>query len=221
MKNSENHSNEILIVFLSRDDPKRWWCKQYRNIQIPERWDFLPSGDTYITRQVKRMGSHWVAKKHAKGYTITLGIMAPIENIKVAKELAEKTKTEREAKRTTSRKQREKKEAEYKEHFAEAVYKYLDFTPEHKKLALDIASNVSESATQVSSGRVGRTKMLSFENKVILATRAYIRHRYTKYEDKLSDSGSLSKLPYNLYREVKAEAKEEIDNFFKRYRKRR
>jgi len=191
-----------------------------------EGWESLPPGDAFVTRQVKLMGPHWVAKNAAKGYTKTLGIWAPKENIEAAQRLAEETSAQREAKRVVSRTQRQKQEAKYREQFAEAVSEYLDFAPKHEQLAHDIAKAVAERATEVGSERVGRTRKLSLEEKARLAARAHIRHNCTKYEDRLFDSEFQSELGHYLsrkiksYGEIKSEAEEAVDKFLNRHRKR-
>lgn len=221
MLGKSDHSEEILWVYPPRTETEKWWCRQYGNIDIPEGWESLPPGDAFVTRQVKLMGPYWVAVKAAKGYTRTLGIWAPEENIDAARKLAVETKVQREAKQAISRKQREKQEAKYREQFSEAVHDYLDFVPRHEQLARNIAEAVAEHATQVGSERVGRTRKLSLEEKAALAALAYIRHNYTKYEDRLLDSESPLETDEYLYREIKSEANEEVDKFLNNHRKRR
>ena len=165
------------------------------------------------------MGPHWVAKKRAKGYTKTLGIWAPKENIEAAKKLAEETTAQREAKRVVSRKQREKQEAKYRERFAEAVYEYLNFSRRYRKLARDIAKAVAERATEVGSERVGRTSKLTLEEKAMLAARAHIRHNYTKYDDKLVNPEPILDPHSYSYHEIKSEAEEDVDEFLDKQRK--
>jgi len=218
--NMQDHSDEILWVYPPRSESENWWCRQYGNIEIPKGWESLPPGDAFVTRQVKLMGPHWVAKKAAKGYTRTLGIWAPKENIEAAQKLAEETTAQREAKRVVSRKQRERQEAKYQERFAEAVYEYLGFSPRHEKLARDIAKSVAERATEVGSERVGRTSKLTLEEKAMLAARAHIRHNYTKYEDQLLGFEFPLEPDDDLYREVKSEAQEAVDEFLDRHRRR-
>jgi len=165
------------------------------------------------------MGPHWVAKEPAKGYTRTLGIWALKENIEAVQPLAEETGIQRGVKRAISQAQRGRKEAKYRDQFAEAVYEYLDFEPKHKKLAREIAKEMAEHATQVSSGRVGRTRKLTLEDKAALATRAYIWHNYTHYEDQLLEFGFDLKPGDYLYQEVKGEAREAVDEFLSHHRK--
>lgn len=216
--NNQDHSDEILWVYPPRTESENWWCRQYGNIEIPEGWESLPPGDAFVTRQVKLMGPHWVAKKRAKGYTTTLGIWAPKENIEAAKKLAEETTAQREAERVVSREQREKKEAKYRERFAEAVYAYLNFSRSYQKLARDIAKAVTELAMEVGSERVGRTSKLTLEEKAMLAARAHIRHNYTVYEDQLLGFDFPLEPDDYLYREIKSEAQEAVDEFLYRHR---
>ena len=217
--NNQDHSDEILWVYPPRTESENWWGPQYGNIEIPEGWESLPPGDAFVTRQVKLMGPHWVAKKPAKGYTRTLGIWAPKENIESAMKLAEETVAQREAKRVVSRKQRERQEAKYQERFAEAVYEYLSFSRRHEKLARDIAKAFAERATEVGSERVGRTRKLVLEEKAMLAARAHIRHNYTRYEDQLIGFEFPLESSDFLYREVKSQAQEAVDEFLSRHRR--
>jgi len=221
MPNKPGHSDEILWVYPPRTESESWWCRQYGSVEMPEGWESLPPGDAFVTRQVKSMGPHWIAKKPAKGYTRTLGIWAPKENIEAARKLAEETRRQREVKRLISRSQREKQEAKYREQFTEAVYEYLGFAPKHEQLACDIAKAVAEHATQVGSERVGRTSKLPLEEKAMLAARAYIRHNYTKYEDQLLDFEFPLEPGDYLYREIKSEADEAVEEFSNSHRKRR
>ena len=62
---------------------------------------------------------------------------------------------------------------------------WLAFAPEHEFVARDIAVHAARRAAQVGSGRVGRTKTLTLEERAALAARADIRHRYTDYDEHL------------------------------------
>ena len=85
-------------------------------------------------------------------------------------------------------------------------------------MARDIAKSVAEHATQVGSERVGRTRKLSLEEKAMLAARAYIRHNYTAYEDQLLEFGFDLEAGDFLYREVRSEAQEAVDEFLSHHR---
>lgn len=221
MANQKDHSDEILWVYPPRKESESWWCRQYGNIEIPAEWESVLPGDPFVTRQVKTMGPHWVAIRPAKGYTKTLGIWAPKQNIEATLKLAEETKARREAKRAVSRGQREKQETKYQAQFAQAVYVFLEFAPEHENLARTIARAVAERATEVGSERVGRTSKLPLEEKAMLATRAYIRHNHTRYEDKLMDFEFPLKPGDYMYREIRSDADEAVAKFLAKHRRRR
>ncbi len=215
-----DHSDEILRVWPSRSDDKAWWSPLYGDIDTPSGWDSQGPGDPFITRRIKQMGPHWVVLKRRKGYTETLGILAPVANIEAAKRLAEETAARRSTARDRSREQRTRREVDCRQLFIEAVLGYLDFAPRHQELARKIAEAVASRATEVGSGRVGRMAKLSLENKAELAARAHIRHKYTKYEDRLIREG-LFDIDKEIHRSIRADAQEDVDRFLRRHRQRR
>ena len=219
MPRKKDHSDEILWVYPPRGDEEDHWCKDYGNIKIPLGWAFLPAGDAFTTRAAKAMGPHWLEVKAARGYTRKLGIWAPEQNIDAAIKLAQETQKQRELKRKASQEQREKQETRYRNQFAEAVYTYLDFAPRYRKLAHKIAQETAERATVVGSERVGRTKKLTLEDKAALATRAYIRHNHTRYDDKLAGPELILGPHSYLHHEIRTEAEEEVDEFLDKHRR--
>ena len=87
----------------------------------------------------------------------------------------------------------------------------------------DLYSNVTglefHLAAEVGSGRVGRTRMLSLEERASLAARAVIRHRHTSYEDDLFDASMDDPWDEGFwYREIKTEAQRAVDDFLNRHR---
>lgn len=158
-----------------------------------------------------------MALKARKGYTETLGLLAPAANIQEANRLAQETQARREATRARSREQRARQEGAYRQVFTEAVLHYLDFNPRYQALARKIAEKVAKQATEVGSGRVGRTEKLTLERKAELAARAYIRHRYTGYEDRMS-AEDLVGLDEEARRDVRADAHGEVDEFLWEHR---
>jgi hypothetical protein len=220
MANVQDHSDETLVVYLSKTRPGSWWCPQYGDVQIPQGWDLLPPGDPFVTRKVKEKGAYWLAKKPGRQYARTLGVWTPAENIEAAQDLAQHTKAAREAKRVVSRTQREREEAKYRERFAGEVYNYLSFSPQHEALAQDIATAVAQHAGDVGSGRVGRTKKLSLREKAELAARAHIRHNYTNYDERLAESVIALDEGDFAYRQIRAEAQSAVDEFLDEHRKR-
>ncbi|MEW5933887.1 MAG: DUF2293 domain-containing protein, partial [Bacillota bacterium] len=91
---------------------------------------------------------------------------------------------------------------------------YLDFAPEHSALAEEVARAAAARAAAVGTGRVGRTRQLALEEKAALAARAYIRHRYTRYEEILAQP-----FAEEFYRGIKAAAQDEVDEFLERHRR--
>ncbi len=175
-----------LRVYHAKEDPNRWWSPDHEGLlDTPKGWNFLSSGDAFVTGQVKAMGPYWVILKRRKGYTATVGLLAPSANIKNALALADQTGKDREAKRAAARKTRARKETNYKQDLELAIIEYLDFTPEHATLAANIALEAASRAAVVGSGRVGRTKLLPFKDRARLAARAHIRHCFTTYERRL------------------------------------
>jgi len=218
MPSENDYSNEILWVYPPRGDEVDHSCKEHGNLKLPIGWAFLASGDAFVTRKVKEMGLYWIAVKAARNYTRKLGIWAPEKNIKAAFALAQESEVRRQSKRIMSRQQRAKEEAKYQEVFTEAVYHYLAFTTRYRKLACQIAQGTAEQATVVGSERVGRTKKLTLEEKAVLAARAYIRHHFTGYEDRLINSELIIDKDNFLYQEIKNEAQDEVDEFLAKHR---
>ena len=219
----QDHADEVLYVYPSRSIPDGWWSPRYGDLTLPKGWSLLPPGDAFVTRQVKSMGPHWIAKKHVRGkeYSITFGVLAPRTNIAKAKRLAAQTKEEREVRRLLSRKERERKNRDYTKKFMEAVIKYINFDPKYSNLAIEIARKAAEHATVVGSGRVGRTNKLTLEEKARLAARAYIRHRYTNYEEEMIKAeidAFNDRLDREIYGEIKGQAECEVDEFLSKHR---
>jgi hypothetical protein len=149
--------------------------------------------------------------------TATLGLLAPSVNVQEARARARESEAQREGKRERSRLSRDSCERRYRQQFAEAVFRFLDFAPDNRELARQIADGTAAQATVVSSGRVGRTTRLKLEEKAELAARAYIRHRHTGFEDNLMEQG-VSEVDDSTYREAKAEAHREIEAFLRKHR---
>jgi hypothetical protein len=146
-------------------------------------------------------------------------LWAPRTVIEEAAMRASQTAAERANRREVGAQHRAKAEERYRGQLATAIRAFLNFAPEHAVLAEDIAVNASERAAVVGSGRVGRTRKLSVEERAALAARAYVRHRYTNYEDAL-DAVAFEQGwdDQYLYREIKAEAHEVVDDFLERHR---
>jgi hypothetical protein len=163
------------------------WTRDFGIIRIPEGWEFLPRGDAFVTRRVKK-GPHWVlgGRYNKKGgYTPVKGVFAPAAAIEETQAAAEATKAKREQARPKAARQREQAETQYRHEFEEACVRFLNFAPDHRELAQTIASETAATACQKYSGRVGRTSHLDLDEKAALAVRAYIRHNHTDYDSNL------------------------------------
>ena len=51
-------AGQQLDVYMTREGP---WNPEHSHLEIPEDWDFLPSGDAFVARRVKAAGIFWVA----------------------------------------------------------------------------------------------------------------------------------------------------------------
>ena len=198
------------------------WNPVYGELEIPADWDFLVAGDAFVTRRVKAAGLYWLAwapRTRSRRHRRAIGLWAPKDAIKAAQAAAQETEQTRAKRRVESSRYRERKEDRYREELSEAIVSYLGFVPAHAELARTIAEAAAARAAEVGSGRVGRTRTLSIEERAALAARAHIRHNFTDYEDKLAD------LPLEdvsgddwLYREAKATAHEKVDEFIEDHR---
>lgn len=211
-------ATQTLIVRHSRTGGEGlYWTSEYGDIQVPQGWEYLPRGDTFITRQVKK-GPHWVLHGHynSEGYTPVLGVFAPAAAIEAARAAALATKTNREQARPRARARREKAEEAYHKEFEEACLLFLDFASVHQELAREIAHGATEVACEKYSGRVGRTALVPLADKVCLAVRAYIRHNHTNYESNLP--GSRSIFDEDDYLDARRAAHADVSRFLEEHR---
>lgn len=194
----------------SKTDENMYWCPEYGDIEIPPDWGFVPTGDAFLTRTLKRLGKYWVLLRRKDKYTITLGLLCATGNIDTAKRMEHSTQSEREERRSKNRKYRDRAEAKYRKEMERAMFSYLNFSKKYHKMATGICSRAAERATEVG---VGRTRLMPIEERAILAVRAYIRHEFTSYEGKISRYGEPDNLDREIHRMIKGEAMEEVDEF--------
>lgn len=211
-----------LPVWHARDG-EGFWNPERGNVTVPDGWVFVPAGDTFVTREIKK-GPHWILLKRRKGYTATLGAFCPEERLALAEKRREETVETRTRQRAVGRMSRERSEERYRAEMERAIREFLAFRPEHAALAEEIARGAVTQATPVRSGRVGRTRKLSLSQRAELAPRAYIRHRHTDYEARLEKASDGARFGIELdpndalYRELKTEASRDVDNFLERHR---
>lgn len=208
-----------LDVYMTREGP---WNPEHGDLEIPQDWDFLPSGDAFVTRRVKTKGTYWVAwrpRGRNRPHRRKLGLWAPKTAIEQAWADAAATEERRAKQRQHGAKSRERKEIVYRDELADAIRRFLAFAPEHSELSNEITSEAATRAALVGSGRVGRTRTLSLDERAALAARALIRHRYTNYEDDLSDASMEDPWDEDFwYREIKADAQRAVDDFLDEHR---
>ena len=74
------------------------WNPDHGQVEIPDGWEFLPSGDAFVTRRVKAAGEYWVAwrpRGRNRPHCRRLGLWAPGEAIEAAGPEAAETEEER------------------------------------------------------------------------------------------------------------------------------
>jgi hypothetical protein len=203
------------------------WNPEHGDIEIPDGWDFLPSGDTFVTRQVTAAGTYWLAwqpRRRGRGHRRRIGLWAPTKAIEAARAAAEQTEEVRAVSRRAGARQRERREDRYRNELRAAIVAYLDFADEHAALADEIAAAAATRASEVGSGRVGRTSTLTLAKKAELAARAHIRHHHTDYEyelarTELDPNGAFAE--DDRYLDTRATAHTAVDEFLAAHRKRR
>jgi hypothetical protein len=193
------------------------WNPEHGSVALPADWEFLPSGDAFVTRRVKAAGTYWIAwrpRGRNRLHRHKLGLFAPTAAINDARAEAERTTARRAHQREVNARHRDKVEDAYRAEFTAAVLAWLDFTSEHAALAERIATAAADRAVVVGSGRVGRTTLLSLEERAALAARATIRHQYTDYEDRLVEVDPFeADLDDFEYRTIKQVAHDAVDDF--------
>lgn len=209
-----------LDVYVSRDLDDGWWSPEHGDLVLPEGWAFLPTGQAFVTRTVKVAGVFWLAwapRSRSRPHRRLLGLLAPESTITSAERSAADTETARALRRDAGARSRERQEARYQQELTVAIVEYLAFAPEHQTLAEAIAREAAERAAVVGSGRVGRTRLLSLQDRAALAARAELRHAHTDYEKQLDDLG-VAGIDDDLYREIRTEAQDAVDTFLQVHR---
>jgi hypothetical protein len=211
---------DLLVEHLDVYDTKTGpWNPDHGEIEIPDGWELLPSGDAFLTRRVKAAGVYWVAWKprsSSSRHRRLIGVWAPAVAIAAAHAEAEQTAEKRERARQHGAISRARAAERDRLDLEAAIIGFLDFADQHRALAREIAAGAAGRAAVVGSGRVGRTRTISLEERAALAARAYIRHNLTSYDDELVDREVWD--DEFLYREVKRSAQEAVDRFLSEHR---
>jgi Uncharacterized conserved protein (DUF2293) len=206
------------------DTRQGWWSPGHGDLEIPDGWEYLPAGDAFLTRTVKAAGVYWLCwrpRSRNSPHRRLQGLWAPAAAIRAAEDRAKQTAAKRAATRAQSQRSRARHEQRYRDQLRQAILGFLDFSPTHAGLAEQIAADTAAHAAVVGSGRVGRTQLLSLEQKAELAARAHIRHRYTSYHHELDQIPFAAWDEDDVYREVKGAAHQAVDDFLDEHRSRR
>ena len=175
--------NDETIVYAMQGISK--YSKDGRFVDMPEGWEFVPSGDPALTRRLKAAASdYWVVKRKVGCKEFGIGLCVPKG---LATDIAEQLKAERETpeyqkKLEAGRQRREKEQKEYQEDFEQAVLAFLGFHERYRDLAERLAKVVTEFTTPVGSGTVARTQRIPIEERARAAVIAWMRHNTTDYD---------------------------------------
>ena len=202
-----------LDVYESRDG---WWNPEHDVVVPPQDWEFLATGQAFVTRSVKAAGVFWLAwapRSRTRQHRRLLGLWAPAAAIRRAQRSEADTASARAVRREAAARSRARQEARYQGELVAAIVEYLHFAA----LAQTIAWSAAERAAVVGSGRVGRTRILALDERAALAARAQIRHAHTDYHDRLDELSVLGQ-DDELYRDIKAQAHDAVDAFIHAHR---
>ena len=153
-------------------------------LTVPAGWTILKAGDAAHTRRVKAVADHWIVQEKKGRKVFVRGLWASavaIERIRL--ELQAERSTETYVRRLeASARRREKAQAEYVEHFCEAVFNYLAFHATYTEIARQMAKRIADHATPVGSGTVARTQRIPLPQRAEAAVIAWMRHQTTAYD---------------------------------------
>ena len=154
-------------------------------VDLPDGWEFVPSGDPALTRRLKAAATdYWVVKRKLGRKEFGVGLCVPKG---LAASIAEQLRVEREMpeyqrKLEAGRRRREKVQEEYEEDFEKAVLEFLGFHERYAELATRLAKFITEFTTPVGSGTVARTQRIPIGQRARAAVIAWMRHNTTDYD---------------------------------------
>jgi hypothetical protein len=131
---SEVLTTQHLDVYATKNGQ---WSPEHGDIEIPAGWDFLPSGDAFLTRSVKAAGAYWLSwqpRGQHRQHRRLLGLWAPSLVIAEARARAEETAAGRAGKRVLGAQSRQHQEDRYRDELEDAIVRFLAFAPVHKGL---------------------------------------------------------------------------------------
>lgn len=166
-------------------DPRRVRTPDGRVLTVPEGWALLPPGDAGLTRRVKAAGPSWTVVEKVGRKLFSRGVWAPQAHILQARAVleSERATPAYEKKLAAGRERRAREQEQYEVDFANAVLRFLAFSPGWLAHAKRLAVLVAAHATPVGSGTVARTERIPLERRAEAAVIAWMRHQTTTYDD--------------------------------------
>ena len=104
-----------LDVYESRDG---WWNPEHDVVVPPQGWEFLATGQAFVTRSVKATGVFWLAwapRSRTRQHRRLLGLWAPAAAIQSAQRAEADTALARAARREAGARSRARQEARYQD----------------------------------------------------------------------------------------------------------
>ena len=202
------------VVYESQGSRK--FSKDGHLVDIPNGWEFVPSGDPALTRRLKTVADdYWVVKRRLGRKEFGVGLCVPIG---LAAEISAQLKAERETpeyqrKLEAGRRRREKEQENYQEDFEKAVFEFLAFHERYVDLAQRLAKVITDFTTPVGSGTVARTQRIPIEERARAAVIAWMRHNTTDYDHRDIPRGA------GRRREVRQDRAQESLALLKEYRR--
>lgn len=153
-------------------------------LEVPEGWEFCPSGDAGVTRKITSKKMYWRVEVPFKRRKISKGVWAPKEIIDWAMNETDAVRSTDgyKKKRESAVRRREEKQQEYVEDFNAAVRDFLAFDPRYRETEEKLAEAVTHHATPVGSGTVARTERIPIAQRAESAVIAWLRHQTTAYD---------------------------------------
>lgn len=186
-----------------------------KRLEVPEGWEFCPSGDAGVTRKITSRKQYWRVEVPFKRRKISKGVWAPKETIEWAKsetDAARSTDAYKKKMESAARR-RETKQTEYVEDFTAAVREFLSFHERYRDIEERLADAVARHATPVGSGTVARTERIPIGQRAESAVIAWLRHQTTAY-----DTMSIPRIK-GMRREVRRMLAEQSRKLLSAYRK--
>jgi hypothetical protein len=170
----------------SRLEEITFWGKCPPGRALPPGYACLYPGDTFKTKRAKQLAAERGVKVFTRmekrgRFTRAAAYHVPSDIIAAVEAEARATEAERAEKRLAGQRARAKAHVRELAQAADLIRGLFPAIPAGE------AERVAVHAYEIGSGRVGRTRSLSAEQKVIHAVRAHVRHEHTDYEDLLRD----------------------------------